>query len=348
MGWSGSLTASSAVGSKITFTPDTSAEGGYTVSAFTAPKKGIYRFQLYGSGGTNGSTKTDYTGAFTEANLPGGSGGYTDGYLLLEKNQTVYVGAGGTCSAAFVAGAYGASLAAISSGNVQFVAGAGGAAGRCEKGSDYIQYGTGGNGGGASGSSGSTGGSGGTQSAGGSPGGAYKDGKGYSGSYGTGGATGYAYDSVHGVRAWGGRGGDGYYGGGSGYGVASHNSGTDATSSYAFGGGGGSGYVKTARFTHIGKTYTSATTQGSGMAANTRGKVEVTYYARALLPVFFDGVQLEKLFFNGVDTEGLTYNGTELYMRRLARRWKECLNFMAGRSGCPVATRGLSRFVSAA
>ena len=100
MAWNGSLTAGSAVGSKITFTPDTSAEGGYTVSAFTAPKKGIYRFQLYGSGGTNGSTDADYTGANGNATVLGGAGGYTDGYMLLEKNQTVYVGAGGTCSAA--------------------------------------------------------------------------------------------------------------------------------------------------------------------------------------------------------------------------------------------------------
>lgn len=52
MGWSGTITASSAVGTSITFTPSTTTEGAYTVSSFTAPKNGVYHFVLYGSGGT--------------------------------------------------------------------------------------------------------------------------------------------------------------------------------------------------------------------------------------------------------------------------------------------------------
>ena len=51
MGWNGSLTANSAVGNAITYTPDTTAAHGYTAGAFSAPKKGIYSFTLKGSGG---------------------------------------------------------------------------------------------------------------------------------------------------------------------------------------------------------------------------------------------------------------------------------------------------------
>ena len=339
MAWSGSLTASSAVGSKITFTPDTSAEGGYTVSAFTAPKKGIYRFQLYGSGGTNGAKDTNNSGAGGTA-VSGGKGGLTDGYLLLNKNQTVFVGAGGTCSAAFVASVSGENLRAIGSSKVYFVAGAGGAGGKSYKTNYANVAGVGGNGGGTSGASGgeaawggnsAQGGTGGTQSAAGTGGNA--------GSYGKGGDSLYSTVQYQPVYAWSGRGGDGYYGGGSGKNIASHNSQTGYMQSHAAGGGGGSGYVKTTSFSHLGKTYTSTTSQGSGKAANTKGEIVVTYYARALLPVFFDGVQLEKIFFNGTDVDSLTYNGTLVYIQKLMRRWKECLNSMAGRSGCLAAIR---------
>ena len=74
MGWSGSLTQNSVLGSKILFTPDASGEGEYTVSSFAAPRKGVYRFELKGSGGTAGIAS-------------GGAGGMTDGYLLLERTR---------------------------------------------------------------------------------------------------------------------------------------------------------------------------------------------------------------------------------------------------------------------
>lgn len=319
MGWNGSLDASSALGAKITYTPDTSSEGAYAVTSFTAPKKGVYRFQLKGSGGTGGTYAS------------GGSGGSTDGYLLLEKGQTAYIGAGGPCSAAFVSSASGSSLSAIGSGNLYFVAGGGGGGGVFNQHSDYTQWGSGGgNGGGSSGAKAENGGYGGTQSGGGAASGSYNSGNGSAGAYGKGGLGSYV-SAQGGAYATGGRGGDGYYGGGSGYSVASHNSGTGATSSYAFDGGGGSGYVKTASFSLLGKTYTSSTSQGGGAGSGANGSVSVTYYARALLPVFFDGVQLERLFINGTEAEGLVYDGVIVYMRSIARRirrWLNCLRSM--------------------
>ena len=99
MGWSGSILAHSALGSAAVFSPDTTDNGEYTVSSFTAPKKAVYRFLLKGSGGnTRGYS-------YPSSSSPGGTGGTTTGYLLLEAGETVYIGAGGTCSAAFVSGA---------------------------------------------------------------------------------------------------------------------------------------------------------------------------------------------------------------------------------------------------
>ena len=164
MGWNASLSASSALGSAITFTPDTTTEGAYTVAAFTAPKKAVYRFLIKGSGGTvtnNGGSSS-----------AGGTGGTTTGYLLLEAGQKVYVGAGGPCSAAFVSKVTGSKLSSIAKENLYFVAGGGGGGGAMWGQQWNMKSGPGGNGGGSSGASGSaspdigTGGSGGTQTSG--------------------------------------------------------------------------------------------------------------------------------------------------------------------------------------
>lgn len=329
MGWNASLTENSAVGSKITFTPDTSSEGGYTVSAFTAPKKGVYRFQLYGSGGTNGTSTA------------GGAGGYTDGYILLEKGKTVYVGAGGTCSAAFVSSVSGSKLANIDKVRLYLVAGGGGAGGIYDKHADYPNPGSnGGTGGGTSGAAASNGGAGGTQSAGGAAGGSYK-GKGTAGSYGTGGAGVRA--TASGTEATGGRGGDGLYGGGSGYSVASHSSSDGVTHSYAFAGGGGSGYVETAALAVNGKTYTSSTSQGGGAGAGARGSVAVTYYARSELPVDFNGTKIDRLFFDGVEVTSLIYNGTKLFMEKIKRGCRGWYTSMSSERGLktPIFARGI-------
>lgn len=340
MGWSGSLTTASNLGDSIVLTPDTTVEGGYTVASFTAPRKGIYQFVLAGSGGTIGYSDAGDGGAAGSSPVAGGTGGVTTGYLLLEKNQTVYCGCGGTCSAAFVASTNGSNLAAISAGNLLFVAGGGGAAGKAYKTNYAYVAGKGGNGGGDSGTAGgdaswggstATGGAAGTRTAGGTGG--------NSGSYGTGGASAYANVDYQPVYAWSGRGGDGLHGGGSGKAIASHNSGTGYRQSHAAGGGGGSGYVYAASLTHLNKTYTNSTSQGGGAISNQRGNVKVVYYARGLLPVWFDGTQLERIFFNGDELEGLTYNETMIYMRR----WVRCLKSTVARFVCRAATRALSR-----
>lgn len=324
MGWSGSIAESSAVGTSTTFTPGTTTEGAYVVSSFTAPRKGVYRFTLKGSGGTKyASPGKDWNHC-----AAGGKGGYTVGYLLMEKGQTVYVGAGGTCSAAFVAAANGSSLSAIGKTNLYFVAaggGAGGAAGESKYDSGVMAMVLiGADGGGTSGAKSNTasfgasqgyGGTGGTQSAGGTAGGWTDDsaGTGASGAYGVGGkSTKSTYDTA---VAIGGRGGDGLYGGGSG------NALTDSSyHTYAYSGGGGSSYIKTASLTVGSNTYTSSTTTGGGAASNTTGSIVVTYYAAVELPVKFNGTTLEKVIFNGTEVGGLIFDGIKLFFERMKRR----------------------------
>ena len=306
MGWSGSLNKASAVGASTTYTADTGSEGAYSASSFTAPKKGVYRFALKGSGGTNHTAS-------------GGNGGSTTGYLLLENGQTVYIGAGGTCSAAYVSSTYGGSLAAVSKGNLYFVAGAGGAGGGGRTDADTVRIEGGGVGGGSSGGNGTGGSGGGTQSAGGAAGTDYRDGD-YptAGSYGTGGSGGA--DSSSWIWCEGGRGGDGLYGGGGGSANAVTNSSTGESGSYAFGGGGGSGYIHQASLTVRSKTYGNATNQGGGAGAGSQGSVQVTYYARSELPIVFNGTVLERLVFNGTEIEDAVYDGARLFMERM-RTW---------------------------
>ena len=288
MGWNKGIDTLSTVGASATLTPDTAAQGQYTVAAFTAPVKGIYQFQLYASGGTNGSLDAQRDGTNGTSLISGGAGGGVTGYLLMEKGETVYCGCGGTCSAAFVSRENGGALADIAAGNLLFAAGAGGAGGRAYRKRDE-----------------------GTATCGGAGGGeAY-------GAYGRGGEGEYATADGHDIYAWGGRGGDGYRGGSGGTAAATHNSMTGYTGSYANGGGGGSSYVHAAAITYMGKTYAASMRSGGGAAGGACGRVTVVHAGRALLPVFFDGVQLERLFFNGTQTQGLSYNGTIIYMRRV-------------------------------
>lgn len=290
MGWNTSLNAASSLGSAMTFTPDTGEQGTYTVVSFTAPKKAVYRFQLKGSGGSAHIIYEDgasYSG--------GGAGGFTTGYLLLEAGQTVYVGAGGPCSAAFVAKAMGSKLSAIAKNNLYFVAGGGGGGGAMWGQQWNMKSGPGGNGGGSSGAAGiaspgiGTGGNGGTQTGG--------------FAYGEGGGGGYSNQDD--TSRHGGRGGDGLYGGTGG--------------TVSAGGGGGSGYVYSEKLLVGSKTYISSTGQGGGAGSNAAGSVVVTYYADAELPIVFDGVKLMELYYNGVKVEHLIYNGAALFAHKLKR-----------------------------
>ncbi len=321
MGWNGALTQNSALGDSITFTPDTSTTGEYTVSSFTAPRKGVYRFQLMGSGGAIGE-KINHN---AYAQRAGGIGGLTDGYLLLEKGQTVFVGAGGPCSAAFVSSVTGGKLSEIAKDDLHFVAGGGGQGGAYGESLNNTGWNCkasqGGNGGGESGAASSDGGKGGTQSAGGAAGGSDVRHEGAAGAYGTGGAGAYANWMEY--TAAGGRGGDGLYGGGGGHAYTHMSVDPNFTqkSARGWGGGGGSGYVKTETLTVRDNTYTSTTSQSGGAESNTNGSVKVTYHARAELPVRFDGAMIERLFFNGTEVGSLVFNGVKLFMRR----WTRCL-----------------------
>lgn len=345
MAWTGSITASSGVNANATFTPDTAAEGAYSVSSFTAPKKGVYRFDLKGSGGVTSSSS---------GGAKGGEGGLTVGYKIMEKNETVYVGAGGPRCAAFVHSKSVGSLAeTLGNGTLYFVAGGGGNSGygfNSSYGQNFIT--SGGHGGGDSGGEGSfsgngtaTPGKGGTQSAGGEAGvGGSSSYKAASGTYGAGGKGAHDEDIEPnwGGVGWvgGGNGGDGYYGGGGGGCKAATNSETGSTSAYGMGGGGGSGYVKAGYKTVsvISGTFTSSTDQGGGAPAGSPGSVKVTYAARTVLPVFFDKTQLERLFFNGTEAEHLVFNGVPVYMRR----WAICLRSAAERFASRAGTRGSS------
>lgn len=299
MGWNGSLTEDSPLGSSIVLSPDSAGIATYTVSAFTAAKKGVYQFTLLGSGGAGAPY---YDGRY--GTRSGGKGGRTVGYLLLEQGQTVYVGAGGTCSAAFVSSENGNKLSAVAQSSLYFVAGAGGEGASYTDKNNETGYncdarsgaaGGGLEGGRSNNSGGGTQTQGGTSSAGG-----------YAGSYGTGGASRYEWGSNK-YQCVGGRGGDGYYGGSGGYVYA------DERGIKADGGGGGSGFVRTQTLTVGGETYTSSTTQGEGAAAMTAGSVTVTYYARGELPIIFNGTRLERLIFNGTEVSSLIFNGTKLF-----------------------------------
>lgn len=298
MGWSGSLSANSAAGSAITYTPDTTTVHGYTVSTFTAPKKGVYAFVLKGSGGEYNGYHSDGTSA------DGGTGGLTVGYLVLEKNQTVYVGAGGTCSAAFVSKAYGAALKNIAKDNLYFVAGAGGGGGARWGEQWNMKADRGGAGGGTNGETAPDGYGGLGAGIGGTQTGGYAYGVGEIGGYGNDGASFHRGD-----------GGDGLYGGYAGA----------FSAGLAQGGGGGSGYIYTGSIRVGSKTYANSTQQGGGAGSASIGSVQVSYHARAELPVIFNGTTLERLFFNGVEVESLIYDGVKLFFRKL-RRWGRCLN----------------------
>ena len=302
MAWSGSLSADSAVGSAITFTPDTKTEGAYTVVEFTAPRKGVYCFQLKGSGGT-------YEGGHNDGvSASGGVGGLTTGYLVLEKGQTVYVGAGGSCSAAFVSKTTGTALRYIPAGDLYFVAGAGGGGGAMWGQQWGMKAGAGGVGGGITGGNGA--------SVAGSAGAGATQTSGYAYGYSVAGG----YSNINDISHHAGRGGDGYYGG------------KPAPNGTANGGGGGSGYLHTGSVTVGTKTYTNATQQSGGASSNAAGSIVVIYYARAELPIIFNGVTLERLIYNGVEIESVIYDGVRLFMRRLKHAAQNCF---AARRYCP-------------
>ena len=327
MGWNGELGEACAPGESVTYTPDTTAAHGYTAGTFTAPKRGVYRFTLKGSGGLRHS---DFL-----TSEDGGEGGQTVGYLLLDKGQQVFVGCGGPCSAAWVASANPGNTGIwdIAAESLYFVAGGGGGGG-CSR-ANTAPLGKGGAGGGSSGAQAAGagyltdgGGRGGTQSAGG----VIYEGteskyKVQNGAYGKGGTAVYTVNDYE-MEQQGGDGGDGYYGGSAGMSPDVRGS--------ACGGGGGSGYVYAQELAEGGRRYACTTQQGGGAASNTAGSVTVT--APEVLPVRYRGTALTKIIFDGVEVSSLIYNGTTIF----ARRCRGCLKRLAARFACLRATRGSS------
>lgn len=282
MGWSGSLNASSANGAEITYTSDATSLYAYTMSSFTAPKAGIYRFTCLGSGG-------EYHDVGSGSRSAGGTGGLTIGYLSLASGQTVYIGAGNVNCAAFVSKTSSSTIDGVGRSNMYYVAGGGGGGG-ANYGQPYnMKSGPGGVGGGATGGTAPRGNFSGTPGAGGGTSGGASTMKGQGGHY----------SNEDDTSFWGGGGGDGYYGGWNGTGSS--------------GGGGGSGYIYTSSISSNDTTYTCYTNQGQGATSNTKGSVRVAFMAATSLPVKFNDTTIDKIIFNGTTVTSLVFNGTKIF-----------------------------------
>ena len=290
MSWNGTLTADSAEGSEITHAPNGVSSGQYEIVPFTAPKGGVYRFTLLGSGGNTHGTEGSRS--------PGGTGGLTVGYRLMQAGETVYIGAGGPRCAAFVSQAAGVSLEGIGRANMLLMAGGGGEGGANWGQSYNLKSSAGGDGGGTTGGTAKSGGNG-------TPG----TGGGQSGAIGNMAGNGGVYNNEDDTSFWGGAGGDGYYGGKNGTGSS--------------GGGGGSGYPGTEQVTVNGVTYTGSTTRGGGASSDANGSARVAFIAPDTIPVVFNGTRLTALYLDGVKVTSLIVDGVRLYMRKWRR--KMCL-----------------------
>lgn len=308
----------------------TTAEGsyqdyGYTGGAqsITIPHKGIYKFEVWGAGGTG------YGQNRTEGAAQAARGGYSVGYRLCNAGEVYYVCVGGSGtmfnggnnSEGVGIGGDATHISTVSAllkdlssnvASILIVAGGGGGAGQSTSGG-------GGAGGGLSGGNSQNVTSnrfagGGTQTAGGQ-GCESADfwAKGQAGSFGQGGKGGGYWAEGGMANGAGGGGGGGFYGGGGG-GGSFYGGGA--------GGGGGSGYIGgLPAFTAAdGTYYAPSTTQGAGSGPNTAGMARITYVKPDTLPVIYNGTRLTKLVFNGTAVKSLVYNGTRLFFRSLFAR----------------------------
>lgn len=299
----------------------TTAEGsyqdyGYTggMQSITIPHKGIYKFEVWGAGGTG------YGNGLAENTAGAGRGGYSVGYRLCNAGEVYYICVGGSGTRyngggeRHDAGGGGDAthIATVNallrdlSGNVasiRIVAGGGGGAGQANT--------SPGHGGGLEG--GSPGPGGGTQTAGGA-GWPHNDSwnRGGNGAFGVGGYAGGYWASGGMAQGSGGSGGSGFYGGGGG----------GAYMGGGSSGGGGSGYIGglPAFTAPDGTYYAPSTTQGAGSGPNTHGMARITYVKPDTLPVIYNGTRLARLVFNGTTVKSLVYNGTRLFFRSLFAR----------------------------
>lgn len=263
------------------------------IQTFTAPWNGLYKLEVYGAQGGNG-----------------GKGGYSTGYIHLDKDIELYIGVGGegktsTTNGASIAGGYnggGSVTKGYSDGHTNKSGGGATHIAKTTNRGVLSQYsdnkdeilivagggggGTSGTGGGVTGGNGTVGsssyaaGKGGSQTAGGS---GYK-----SGSFGKGGNA----QETYGVGA----GGGGWYGGGGG---GAYNA-----------GGGGSGYIDgVPTIIYRNTSYVSSTENG---VREGDGHAVITPIAKDLL-FYFNGNEVEELIFNGVTIDSLVFNGTALF-----------------------------------
>lgn len=271
------------------------------IQQYEIPFDGLYQLEVWGASGG---------GSY------GGKGGYSKGYVVLNKNTNLFIVVGGNGDYVYqrsgaVAGGYNgggrgqcgssernngsggggathiakitgtlASIGATSfvdNGNGYIVAGGGGGGASFDS-----PYPYGGNGGGLTGSNGTTvvpyadGGQGGTQSAGGAPG--------LSATGGTFGAGGYPNH----IYSCGGGGGGLYGGGASGQGT---------------GGGGGSAYIGgVPSITYKGTTYAPETTNGINTG---NGKATITYVAKAFPTVFLGDNAISAAYLGDTDISNI-------------------------------------------
>ena len=293
----------------------TTSKGSYQDYAYTGgmqsvtiPHDGIYKFEVWGAGGSNSALHGG--GAYGNNYNTNGKGGYSVGYKLCKKGEVYYICVGG-CNVPYNGGGVGdagwgggATHIATKTGELKnlsgnkaavlLVAGGGGGTGQAN--------GEGGVGGGWYG-----GGYGGTQTGSGS-GGSDK------GSFGQGGQGDWYWADGGLETGAGGGGGGGWYGGNGG----------NRYMGGGAGGGGGSGYIGgLPSFTSAGGTvYSPSTTAGGGNAVNADGSARVTFLRKNDVPVIFNGEQVEDVVLNGVKLTGMMVDGIRLYMKK--RREKRC------------------------
>ena len=295
MSWTGGITASSASGTTQTLTPDVTDRHKYTIASFSVPKAGIYKFELYGSGGQAAYASS---GDGYEQRATGGSGGYTSYSLDLQPSTVIHLACGGAGSCSFISSSAPTNasnaLTTVPQANVYAVAGGGGTGGTTHDKNNYTGYncirGAGGNGGGESGTAGEDG----------------REAKG--GAAGTA-TTGYAYGKGDIDSGWGAEGdyygsggyaGEGWYGGRAGGGSAY------SGGARAGGGGGGSGYMQNSSL--------GVMTTGGGATEGNLGYIRITYLGPKTIPVVFNGDNtIKKVIFNGTEISHVVFNGTQIY-----------------------------------
>lgn len=255
-----------------------------TIQTFVVPKNGLYQLETFGA---QGGSKESYVG---------GKGGFSQGYAMLKKGDTLYVCVGGySVYGGYNGGGIGkpyASYWGCGGGGATHIANMTGVLKDVSKDALLIVAGGGGgccirangaSGGGLTGSGFSgDGAGGGSQTAGGR-----KGVWGTAGTYGQGGTSDGTFNDIGG-------GGGGLYGGGGGY----------------AGGAGGSGYIDgVPSVTYKGTTYSPSTENGKNTG---NGYAIITFLASAFPEIMLGDIALEGMALGDLDIEGIAIGDIEL------------------------------------